>query len=839
MTEYINIGGRLHSIATGNVVSGADEILYEPTNGTPKKQSEVNMETYEYVANINAALQELSPDQTEALALATDVNDLKDNVVRSDVQTLTDAQKAQALANVGINGIDSEPNAGSDNLVKSGGVVEHYGTYTDNPEYTYVMTDSEGKILFGIKTNGEPFFGVGCPKQIKQYIEEKIAELSLDELIAGIQAQIDTKVDKEEGKSLIDSDYASSQTVIDNLEYIQTTTDNEDKILEGITAEGVKQINLPIDTPSATFEPVKNLEWISVTTDNEDKILEGINTNGEKYIGKFHEKTKKLIEEIIPNSNLINIPLLDKNFVSPIPCIITGNKGEENAMYQFRLSLNDKWVCRFKFKITENLLNQRKNAIIASIGGAKIEASVVPLTQHKETGTYNGLSYEDNWTTWDGGIAFNNTEINSLVNCRNIGSQAFSVKYIGTGNNATISNDGNKIIITVDGTQEIYNFNDYENVGELFADMNQNSDLELQFVSLDQRSCSELASFEEVSLKNIVHTGVSGSSTITEQIDSSPLYLYYAVSEKWYQVEIFRVGNIIVAVCDGIVTRYNYSNEGILTLGGNCGVLFKDLVICCNGLLDVEVIDDKVISSVNPYILIFECHGMLDAPYYTATPATTDDGLNSLSPDTMEYYFSLLDSKGYYPVSVEDIASYYTSGTPLPKRCYTLIFDDERWNIALDNSFRQVFSRHDAHPALAIITGRNRTITHNGSEITKEQASLICKTVGFSLVSHTKDHRTAEKLLPSEYIAYLTEDIYNADVYGINGSILVYPGGHSNVYMHDVMEFLGFKLGIEVVRHRYTTNISHNRFMLSRINIGSRIDQNGNFIINDYLKYII
>ena len=48
---------------------------------------------------------------------------LDNGAVRTDVtQSLSDAQKAQALANVGINSIDNEPTAGSNNPVRSGGV---------------------------------------------------------------------------------------------------------------------------------------------------------------------------------------------------------------------------------------------------------------------------------------------------------------------------------------------------------------------------------------------------------------------------------------------------------------------------------------------------------------------------------------------------------------------------------------------------------------------------------------------------------------------------------------------------------------------------------------------
>ena len=67
----INIGGRLHSVATGNVVAGANEIV-DDNNG--KRQSEVNSETYTYVQSINNALGSLSPTQEEALGISEKVN---------------------------------------------------------------------------------------------------------------------------------------------------------------------------------------------------------------------------------------------------------------------------------------------------------------------------------------------------------------------------------------------------------------------------------------------------------------------------------------------------------------------------------------------------------------------------------------------------------------------------------------------------------------------------------------------------------------------------------------------------------------------------------------------
>lgn len=71
MAKDINIGGRLHSIATGNVVAGADEIL---DDNLGKKQTQINTETYSLVESVNNALDALNPDQQEALGVATKAN---------------------------------------------------------------------------------------------------------------------------------------------------------------------------------------------------------------------------------------------------------------------------------------------------------------------------------------------------------------------------------------------------------------------------------------------------------------------------------------------------------------------------------------------------------------------------------------------------------------------------------------------------------------------------------------------------------------------------------------------------------------------------------------------
>ena len=159
------------------------------------------------------------------------------------------------------------------------GKISQLGQYVDNPEWVKVVTDSEGKILYGVKTDGKFYFGDGCPPQVVEYVTAKLEELEGD-----FTTLLNAKVDKVTGKSLIDSEFATSQEVITNPEYLQVITDSEDKILEGIKTNGTKVIELPLEIQGVRQETIDNPEWIQVTTDSEGKILEGITSEGKKKV---------------------------------------------------------------------------------------------------------------------------------------------------------------------------------------------------------------------------------------------------------------------------------------------------------------------------------------------------------------------------------------------------------------------------------------------------------------------------------------------------------------------------------------------------------------------------
>ena len=190
--------------------------------------------------------------------------------------------------------------------------------YVENPEFAKVYTDSEGKILWAIKTNGDIHYGIGVPTQVKDYIQSKISELSLDEyedivtflgeLIEGdtLATLLNTKVDKVTGKSLIDSDFAAIQNTITNPEYFQVTTDAEGKILEGIKKKGVKVVELPFEVQGVRQETVDNPEYIQVVTDSEGKVIEGTKKNGNKvFMGEIEGLPAKISAAI----NAVVIPI--------------------------------------------------------------------------------------------------------------------------------------------------------------------------------------------------------------------------------------------------------------------------------------------------------------------------------------------------------------------------------------------------------------------------------------------------------------------------------------------------------------------------------------------------
>ena len=184
-----------------------------------------------------------------------------------------------------------------------------FGKYEDNPEFVRLYTDSKNQLLWGIKTNGDIYYGIGIPSQVKDYVDQKVSSLKLekvpdivrflDDLINNdktLKELLEEKVDKEPGKSLIDEDFALGVSYIDNPEYLDVKTDLNHRLLEAILLDGTKFIPSGILTRLLQVSSINlgnlvysstedNPEYLEVKVDNRNRIINGIRRDGDCIYG--------------------------------------------------------------------------------------------------------------------------------------------------------------------------------------------------------------------------------------------------------------------------------------------------------------------------------------------------------------------------------------------------------------------------------------------------------------------------------------------------------------------------------------------------------------------------
>lgn len=191
---------------------------------------------------------------------------------------------------------------------------------TDNPEFICVAIDTDDKILYGIKADGQPYFGVGCPQQVKDYVNEQINKIlgtdditttidSLKEIEAflkdftnsdTLKKLLDLKANVDEVRATTDDIYKKSNpndsegnvvdtntivSVDDNPEYIKALTDSVGKLMEAIGLDGIRKFFAGINVQGTLQCVTDNPDYIAVWLDNQDRIIFGFKANGDIYFG--------------------------------------------------------------------------------------------------------------------------------------------------------------------------------------------------------------------------------------------------------------------------------------------------------------------------------------------------------------------------------------------------------------------------------------------------------------------------------------------------------------------------------------------------------------------------
>ena len=209
---------------------------------------------------------------------------------------------------------------------EEGTVVETPFRYIQNEEFIFAKVDAEDRLLFGIQYDGTPKFGK--TSAVEDRLQEQVnlladkitaiigdddttsaidtlnelkkffAEIENTETLTGILANLnslntkfgediknlqDTKVDKEEGKSLIENEVKECFRIIENEEFLKAIVDSNDKVLFGF----YRETGEPYYPLNEMYHVIQNEEYFAAWVTTDDKVVLGIRRDGE-IIGEIH-----------------------------------------------------------------------------------------------------------------------------------------------------------------------------------------------------------------------------------------------------------------------------------------------------------------------------------------------------------------------------------------------------------------------------------------------------------------------------------------------------------------------------------------------------------------------
>lgn len=159
----------------------------------------------------------------------------------------------------------------------------------ESSEFIKAIVDSENRFLFGIQSDGSIEWSKGIPTPIRAKLHKLIYQCQQDktdilesinaakkELSASITALQARKVDKEEGKSLIEDEVKKCFKIVENEEFIHAVVDSEDRLLFGIYRDSAK----PYFPLNEMYHISQNEEFLWVILDTINHPLLGIRKDG-------------------------------------------------------------------------------------------------------------------------------------------------------------------------------------------------------------------------------------------------------------------------------------------------------------------------------------------------------------------------------------------------------------------------------------------------------------------------------------------------------------------------------------------------------------------------------
>lgn len=284
-------------------IQNVDDTLKDHQSQLDDKQSQIDDKQQQITANDN----DISLLQTRSTQMEEAIKSISASGGASQASAVTYENTESGLDSVTAQGaIDELANKkfNKENIAQEFGdskekVVSQFAIpfrEIESPEFIKVIVDAEDHFLFGIQLDGSIEWGKGIPAPIRAKLQEIINQCQQDktdileainaakkELSASIAALQEGKVNKEEGKSLIDDEVKECFRVIENEEFIKAIVDSDDKVLFGF----YRATGEPYYPLNEMYHVIQNEEYFAVWLDTHDKVVLGIRRDGE-IIGEIH-----------------------------------------------------------------------------------------------------------------------------------------------------------------------------------------------------------------------------------------------------------------------------------------------------------------------------------------------------------------------------------------------------------------------------------------------------------------------------------------------------------------------------------------------------------------------
>lgn len=192
----------------------------------------------------------------------------------------------------------------------------------ESPEFLHCIVDAEDHFLFGIQLDGSIEWSKGIPTPIRAKLHELIYQcqqdkIDLTEAINSAKEELMArKVDKEEGKSLIEDEVKKCFKIIENEEFIYAVVDSEVRLLFGIYRDSGK----PYFPLNAMYHISQNEEFLWVVLDEANHPLLGIRKDGS-------------VDWAIGIPSPIRKELSDLHRKTNLPEVINRNRIQESRVY--------------------------------------------------------------------------------------------------------------------------------------------------------------------------------------------------------------------------------------------------------------------------------------------------------------------------------------------------------------------------------------------------------------------------------------------------------------------------------------------------------------------------